>query len=165
MKMINSPLVLIPIKPCGSLVVLMASFDRFLTLSFLNNHAVASCLVTFSALRPNPSIGGASRSLYDTVPLAYNPIHRYIDFALSKISRLVLADYKLSKGAYSPHWAFFVRNISMRSHISMAKLWRDTFEYAGNLLSLSANPLQLCHLNYLAVIGKAPKSKGAHSHA
>jgi hypothetical protein len=59
---------------------------------------------------------------------------------------------------------FFVRYISMHSHV-MAKLWRDAFERAGNLLSLSSNPLQLCHLNYLDVIGKAPKSKGAHSHA
>jgi hypothetical protein len=94
--------------------------------------------------------------------LAYRSIHRYINFALSRISRLVLADYKFSIGASSPHRAFFMRTISMRSHV-MAKLWRDTFEYAGNLLSLSANPLQLCHLNYLAVIGKASiQSIGAH---
>ncbi|WHP07663.1 hypothetical protein QLH32_12150 [Acinetobacter corruptisaponis] len=105
-----------------------------------------SCLVTFSALE-----------------LAYSPIRRYIDSALSKISRLALVGYH-SIGAYSPLRAFFMRTISMRSHV-MAKLWRDTFEYAGNLLSLSTNPLQLCHLNYLVVIGKAPSSIGAHTHA
>ena len=56
---------------------------------------------------------------------------------------------------------FCMCNISMHSHV-MAKLWRDAFERAGNLLSLSTNLSRLCHLNYLVVIGKAPKSKGAH---
>ena len=87
----------------------------------------------------------------------------YSSLALSKISKLALVGY-ISKGAYSPLRAFFMRNISMRSHV-MAELEGDTFECAGNLLSLSTNPFQLCHLNYLVVIGKAPKSKGAHSHA
>lgn len=60
---------------------------------------------------------------------------------------------------------FFVRNISMRSHISMAKLERDTFECAGFLCHQSVNPFQLCHL-YLTVNGKASiKTIGAHSHA
>ena len=76
----------------------------------------------------------------------------------------VLTDCKNNIGAYSPLRAFFMRKISMRSHV-MAKLEGDTFECAGNLLSQSTNPFQLCHLNYLVVIGKAPKSKGAHSHA
>ncbi|WP_180040478.1 hypothetical protein [Acinetobacter sp. YH12218] len=87
----------------------------------------------------------------------------YSSLALSKISKLALVGY-ISKGAYSPLRAFFMRNISMRSHV-MAELEGDTFECAGNLLSQSTNPFQLCHHNYLVVIGRAPKSKGAHSHA
>ena len=87
----------------------------------------------------------------------------YSSLALSKISKLALVGY-ISKGAYSPLRAFFMRNISMRSHV-MAELEGDTFECAGNLLSQSTNPFQLCHHNYLVVIGKAPKSKGAHSNA
>ena len=75
---------------------------------------------------------------------------------------LALVGYNY-QSAYSPLRAFFVRNISMHSHISMAKLERDTFECAGNRLSLSTNPFRLCHLNYLVVIGKAPlNSNGAH---
>lgn len=87
----------------------------------------------------------------------------YSSLALCKITKLALVGY-ISKGAYSPLRAFFMRNISMRSHV-MAELEGDTFECAGNLLSQSTNPFQLCHHNYLVVIGKAPKSKGAHSHA
>jgi hypothetical protein len=67
---------------------------------------------------------------------------------------LALAGYKFSNGAQSAR-AFFVREISMRSHL-MVKLERDTFECAGNRLNLSANPFQLCHPHHLAVIGKAP---------
>ena len=95
--------------------------------------------------------------------IANMPKYGYINRALSKISKLALVGY-ISKGAYSPLRAFFMRYLSMRSHV-MVKLEGDTFECAGNLLSLSTNPFQLCHLNYLVVIGKAPKSKGAHSHA
>lgn len=88
----------------------------------------------------------------------------YPKYAQQKAVGLVLADYKISIGAQSNNRAFFVRNISMRSHV-MAKLERDTFECAGNLLSLSANPFRLCH-PYLAVNGKAPLiSIGAHNHA
>ena len=88
----------------------------------------------------------------------------YSSLALSKISKLALVGY-ISKGAYSPLRAFFMRKISMRSHV-MAKLEGDTFECAGNLLSQSTNPFQLCHLNYLVVIGRASKlNLGAHSHA
>lgn len=87
----------------------------------------------------------------------------YSVLALCKITKLALVGY-ISKGAYSPLRAFFMRILSMHSHV-MAKLEGDTFECAGNLLSLSTNPFQLCHPNYLVVIGKAPKSKGAHSHA
>lgn len=80
--------------------------------------------------------------------------------ALSKISKLALVGYKLSNGAQSAR-AFFVRNISMRSHV-MAELERDTFECAGNRLSLSTNPFRLRH-PHLVVNGKAPlNSNGAH---
>lgn len=93
-------------------------------------------------------------------PLQSSKQIRYSVMALSKISKLALVGY-ISKGAYRPLRTFFMRYFSMRSHV-MAKLERDTFECAGNLLSLSTNPLQLCHLNYLVVIGRASKSKGAH---
>ena len=73
----------------------------------------------------------------------------------------VLTDCKFSNGVHSAPCGFFVRKISMRSHV-MAKLERDTFMCAGIRLSLSVNPFQLCH-HYLTVIGKAPlNSNGAH---
>ena len=66
---------------------------------------------------------------------------------------LALVGYKLSTGAQSAR-AFFVRKISMRSHV-MAELERDIFICAGHLLSLSTNPFQLCH-PHLVVNGTAP---------
>ena len=84
----------------------------------------------------------------------------YIDCVWCKITRLALVGYYY-KGAYSPLRAFFVRNISMRSHV-MAELEGDTFECAGFLCSQSTNPFQLCH-PHLVVNGKAPIYKGAHS--
>ena len=73
---------------------------------------------------------------------------------------LALVGYKLSNGAQSAR-AFFVRKISMRSHV-MAELERDTFECAGNRLSLSTNPFRLRH-PHLVVNGEAPlNSNGAH---
>ena len=72
---------------------------------------------------------------------------------------LALVGY-INKGAYSPNRAFFMRYLSMRSHV-MAKLEGDTFECAGFLCSLSTNPFQLCH-PHLVVNGKAPTYKGAH---
>ena len=72
---------------------------------------------------------------------------------------LALVGYD-SNGAQSAR-AFFVRNISMRSHV-MAELERDIFICAGNLVSLSTNPFQLCH-PHLVVIGRASiNSLGAH---
>lgn len=60
---------------------------------------------------------------------------------------------------------FCMRNLSMRSHV-MAKLEGDTSECAGDLENQSTNPFQLCHLNYLVVIGRASiNSLGAHTHA
>ncbi len=139
-----------PIKPYGLDLTVQAveqpnstDVQRLLR----NDKAKMSCLVTFPVLE-----------------LAYNPIRRYSSLALSKISKLVLADYS-TVGAYSPLRAFFMRTISMRSHV-MAKLERDIFICAGFQLYLSANPFKLCHPHYLAVIGKAPlKSIGAHNHA
>ena len=94
--------------------------------------------------------------------IANMPKYGYINRALSKISKLALVGYIL-QGAQSAR-AFFVRNISMRSHV-MAELERDTFECVGIRLSLSTNPFQLCH-PHLVVNGKAPlDSNGAHSHA
>jgi hypothetical protein len=76
---------------------------------------------------------------------------------------LALVGYQFSLGAQSER-AFFVRYISMRSHV-MAELERDIFICAGNLVSLSTNPFQLCH-PHLVVIGRASiNSLGAHSHA
>ena len=86
----------------------------------------------------------------------------YSSLALSKISKLALVGYHY-EGAYSPLRAFFMRYISMRSHV-MAELEGDTFECAGFLCSQSTNPFQLCH-PHLVVNGKAPIYKGAHSHA
>ncbi|WP_076753822.1 hypothetical protein [Acinetobacter schindleri] len=95
--------------------------------------------------------------------IANMPKYGYINRALSKISKLALVGYYY-KGAYSPLRAFFMRSNSMRSHF-MVKLEGDIFGCAGFLCSQSTNPFQLCHLNYLVVIGKAPIYKGAHSHA
>ena len=73
---------------------------------------------------------------------------------------LALVGYNY-EGAYSPNRAFFMRYLSMRSHV-MAELERDIFICAGNLVSLSTNPFQLCH-PHLVVIGKASiNSLGAH---
>lgn len=73
---------------------------------------------------------------------------------------LALVGYKFSNGVQSAR-AFFVRKISMHSHV-MAELERDTFECAGNRLSLSTNPFRLRH-PHLVVNGEAPlKSSGAH---
>ena len=77
-----------------------------------------------------------------------------------KADELALVGYKFSNGAQSAR-AFFVRNISMHSHV-MAELERDTLECAGNRLSLSTNPFQLRH-PHLVVNGEAPiNSHGAH---
>lgn len=95
--------------------------------------------------------------------LANIPKYGYINQALSKISKLALVGYK-----YSAHTVRFVGffcmcNLSMRSHISMAKLEGDTLECASYLNYWSTNPFQLCHHNYLVVIGKAPlNNSGAH---
>jgi hypothetical protein len=143
----NKPInpIQIPIKPCCNLVVV-------------------SCLVTFSALASEPSIGGASWSLYDSAPLALTAMRRYSSFALSKISRLALVGYEYLAHTVRFMDFFCMCNISMRSHV-MAKLEGDTFECASYLDYWSTNPFQLCH-PYLVVNGNALKSNlGAHTHA
>ena len=87
----------------------------------------------------------------------------YPKHAQQKAVGIALTGYN-SIGVQTALSGFFVRNISMRSHV-MAKLERDIFGCAGFLTSLSVNPFQLCH-HYLTVIGKASiQSIGAHNHA
>lgn len=84
----------------------------------------------------------------------------YANAVQCKITELTLAGYQFSNGVQSAR-AFFVRKISMHSHV-MAELERDTFECAGIRLSLSANPFQLRH-PHLVVNGEALlNSNGAH---
>ena len=96
--------------------------------------------------------------------IANMPKYGYINRALSKISKLALVGYEYSAHTVRLKGFFCMRNISMRSHV-MAELEGEAFALASHLSYWSTNPFQLCHHNYLVVIGKAPKSKGAHSHA
>ena len=92
--------------------------------------------------------------------IANMPKYGYINRALSKISKLAVEGYKFSLGVQSVR-AFFVRKISMRPH-RYVELGRDTFECAGNLVSLSVNPFKL-HTNHLTVVCEAPfNTLGAH---
>ena len=85
---------------------------------------------------------------------------RYIELVRCKIIELALTGYNV-KGAYSPLRAFFMRNFSMHLH-RYVELGRDTFECAGNLVSLSVNPFKL-HTNHLTVVCEAPfNTLGAH---
>ena len=88
----------------------------------------------------------------------------YSSLALGKISKLALVGYQSL--AHMPRLnAVFLCVLSTRSRF-MVKLEGDAFARAGDLESQSTNPFQLCHLNYLVVIGKASiNSLGAHSHA
>ena len=89
----------------------------------------------------------------------------YSSLALSKISKLALVGYEYSAHTVRLMGFFCMRNFSMRSHV-MAKLEGDTFECASCLYYWSTNPFQLCHHNYLVVIGKTSlNSNGVHSHA
>ena len=88
-----------------------------------------------------------------TKPSYANSVHPH--------GELALVSYNIN-GAYSPLRAFFMRNISMRSHF-MVKLGRDIFICAGVRLYQLTNPFQLCH-PHLVMNGKAPNLvKGAHS--
>ena len=94
--------------------------------------------------------------------IANAPQYGYINRALGKISRLVLADYESLAHTVRLKGFFCMRNISMRSHV-MAELEGEAFALASHLSYWSTNPFQLCHLNYLVVIGKASiDSLGAH---
>ena len=93
--------------------------------------------------------------------IANMPKYGYINRALSKISKLALVGYQSL--AHIPRLnAVFLCVLSTRSRF-MVKLEGDAFARAGDLESQSTNPFQLCHLNYLVVIGKASiDSLGAH---
>ena len=95
--------------------------------------------------------------------IANMPKYGYINRALGKISKLALVGYEYSAHTVRLMGFFCMRNISMRSHV-MAELEGEAFALASHLSYWSTNPFQLCHLNYLVVIGRAPNS-GAHSHA
>ena len=87
----------------------------------------------------------------------------YSSLALGKISKSVLAGCKDYIGVHSPHWTFFVRNISMRSHLN-----GEAGEGHLRMCWLPMSPV--CYLlqprHQLAVNGKASiKYIGAHSHA
>lgn len=89
----------------------------------------------------------------------------YSSLALCKITKLALAGYK-SQQAYSPlSIVAFLCVISLCVRILMVKLERDTFMCAGHLLSLSANPFQLCHQLFSSNRQGSFSSTGAHSHA
>ncbi|WP_180075241.1 hypothetical protein [Acinetobacter sp. YH12254] len=92
--------------------------------------------------------------------IANTPKYGYINRALGKISKLALVGYEYSAHTVRLTGFFCMRNISMRSHV-MAELEGEAFALASHLSYWSTNPFQLCHLNYLVVIGRAPNS-GAH---
>ena len=95
--------------------------------------------------------------------IANMPKYGYINRALSKISKLALVGYQSL--AHIPRLnAVFLCVLSTRSRF-MVKLEGEAFALASHLSYWSTNPFQLCHLNYLVVIGKAPTNSGAHSHA
>lgn len=97
--------------------------------------------------------------------IANMPKYGYSYFALCKITKLALVGYEYLAHTVRLMGFFCMRNFSMRSHV-MVKLKGDTFECASYLNYWSTNPFQLCHHNYLVVIGKAPlNNSGAHSHA
>ena len=96
--------------------------------------------------------------------IANMPKYGYINRALDKISKLALVCHKYSAHTVRLKGFFCMRNIPMRSYV-MAELEGEAFALASHLSYWSTNPFQLCHHNYLVVIGKAPTNSGAHSHA
>ncbi|WP_180080974.1 MULTISPECIES: hypothetical protein [unclassified Acinetobacter] len=88
---------------------------------------------------------------------------RSYDWLVHPHGELALVGYEYSAHTVRLTGFFCMRNISMRSHV-MAELEGEAFALASHLSYWSTNPFQLCHLNYLVVIGRAPNS-GAHSHA
>lgn len=65
--------------------------------------------------------------------------------------------------AHPVRFGLFLCVLSLCFRIFMVRLERDIFGCAGNLMSQSTNPFQLCH-PHLVVIGKASiiNSLGAH---
>mgnify|MGYP003613806893 CR=1 FL=1 len=96
--------------------------------------------------------------------IANMPKYGYSSSALSKISKLALVGYEYLAHTVRLMDFFCMCIFSMRSHV-MAELEGEAFALASHLSYWSTNPFQLCHLNYLVVIGKAPTNSGAHSHA
>jgi len=85
----------------------------------------------------------------------------YANGVQCKITELALVGYYQLAHTVRLMGFFCMCIFSMRSHV-MVKLERDTFECAGSLCYLSANPFQLCH-PHLVVNGKASKNQlGAH---
>ena len=90
-----------------------------------------------------------------TKPSYANSVHPHGELALVGYEYLV----------HIPHFqAVFLCMLSASLRF-MVKLEGEAFALASHLSYWSTNPFQLCHLNYLVVIGKAPIYKGAHSHA
>jgi hypothetical protein len=86
----------------------------------------------------------------------------YSDAVLSKISKLALVGYEYLAHTVRLMGFFCMRILSMRSHV-MVKLEGDTLACASSLDYWSTNLLQLCHHNYLVVIGRASKlNLGVH---
>ncbi len=125
----------------------------------LQNPTIKALRETFVELVQGLLLGGCFVILFFLIATCSSSA--YSMSVHQKADELALVGYEFSNGAQSANRAFFVRNISMRSHV-MAELERDAFERAGIRLNLSTNPFQLCH-PHLVVNGKAPlKSNGAH---
>ena len=95
--------------------------------------------------------------------IANAPQYGYINRALGKISRLALAGYQVNGAQPTITSGFFVRNISMRSHLN-----GEAGEGHLRMCWLPMSPV--CYLlqprHQLAVNGKASiKYIGAHNHA
>ena len=96
--------------------------------------------------------------------IANMPKYGYINWALSKISKLALVGYHQLAHTVRLKGFFCMCIFSMRSHV-MAELEGEAFALASLLIDWSTNPFQLCH-PHLVVNGKASKNQlGAHSHA
>ena len=93
--------------------------------------------------------------------IANMPKYGYINRALGKISKLALVGYHQLAHTVRLKGFFCMCIFSMRSHV-MAELEGEAFALASHLSYWSTNPFQLCHHNYLVVIGKAPTNSGAH---
>ena len=92
--------------------------------------------------------------------IANMPKYGYINWALSKISKLALVGYHQLAHTVRLKGFFCMCIFSMRSHV-MAELEGEAFALASLLIDWSTNPFQLCH-PHLVVNGKAPTYKGAH---